>query len=769
MFGSPFLKESLHILRSLRKWYHQTCASKFEACNVPEFVPSQKVFCLPNHVINSKHSVISAFDALLGQSIWQGIVARVSIPTCRGYGFADQAEDTKEKAYHCPYCPRSFQRSDVKAIHVRKCPAAPSDDSPGDTAAERTGRRRVRIACERCRKRKMRCDDRTGAAPSQSSLQEGSGMNGVDQTIDDIHETTDVNSHSESISFSLSDSTAKEQRAANAALEPLSSMHNEAVPPSLLEVNYQDTILQEPSFQDSTNLPIYDLDVPDISLPYDNYPLPDADGQGDFWQTQIMNSQFWFSGCDLAQSGGLFDSNSPLFNHVLSSPMQTLTATMQEYFDRKSRAPSPSLSKASKMWYSAPPNLSDHNQDIVRVFLNIFRRHIPETFPLFKDAAVGHKNRAAYTLAMAATGGLFCPVSGSAEVAKALYNDSRKLLLAQFILLELYGLCSGDKRSYEFAEAFHGSLIHSVQEYSQACKGAVTSADNNDSNIRLLEALYILDCYRVVIMQRPASSSWQRAASFAGQSSPDTRISRLLNLIAELNDGGHMTTTETSKDLSLPSLASLSTHLWPAVYSRQNGYGSDNVPVESFSLWNPQYVELACDNWLRTVGQSRNPTHLAVYHMMNIMLHANLTMLQSFAHSPPGSAARDAKKSSVAKEVVAWAQDRNYKISRWHAENMISSIEGAVMAPSTKSDLSQALAGHSASYPQQRRLPYEAPHVPYAIYYATLILWCGSAIEEGRVSSSTTAQAQLARGERLLSLHKVHIAKLLARVLNEVK
>lgn len=31
---------------------------------------------------------------------------------------------------------------------------------------------------------------------------------------------------------------------------------------------------------------------------------------------------------------------------------------------------------------------------------------------------------------------------------------------AQFILLELYGLCSGDKRSYEFVEAFHGNLLH---------------------------------------------------------------------------------------------------------------------------------------------------------------------------------------------------------------------------------------------------------------------------------------------------------------------
>jgi hypothetical protein len=82
------------------------------------------------------------------------------------------------------------------------------------------------------------------------------------------------------------------------------------------------------------------------------------------------------------------------------------------------------------MWYSAPPNLDDHNKDIVGIFLKIFRRHIPETFSLFKDSNVSRKDKAAYTLAMAAIGGSFCTVPGSAEIAKSMYNDARRLLLA---------------------------------------------------------------------------------------------------------------------------------------------------------------------------------------------------------------------------------------------------------------------------------------------------------------------------------------------------
>lgn len=82
------------------------------------------------------------------------------------------------------------------------------------------------------------------------------------------------------------------------------------------------------------------------------------------------------------------------------------------------------------MWYSAPPNLEDHDNDVVNVFLNLFHKHIPETFPLFDEAAVSQKRRAEYCLAMAATGGLFCSVPGSFEVARSMYNDARRLLLA---------------------------------------------------------------------------------------------------------------------------------------------------------------------------------------------------------------------------------------------------------------------------------------------------------------------------------------------------
>lgn len=143
-----------------------------------------------------------------------------------------------------------------------------------------------------------------------------------------------------------------------------------------------------------------------------------------------QDSQFWFDQSDLSWTDGLFDSNFVLPDQDLPSPAQTLTSSMQEYFMRKSRAPSPSLDQASRMWYSAPPNLQDYNPVILETFIRLSQSHVPHSFALFEEALVEDNHTAAYTLALAATGGLFCAVTGSNKVAMSMYNDARRLVLA---------------------------------------------------------------------------------------------------------------------------------------------------------------------------------------------------------------------------------------------------------------------------------------------------------------------------------------------------
>ncbi|KIW48009.1 uncharacterized protein PV06_00648 [Exophiala oligosperma] len=524
---------------------------------------------------------------------------------------------------------------------------------------------------------------------------------------------------------------------------------------------------------------------------HDFYPLPDTapGGVDDFWQ----NSEFWFDQSELDWSEQLFEPNPPMLDYEMPSPLNNLTAMMQEYFDRKSRPSSPSPARASKVWYSAPPHIEDHNRDIIRVFHNVFRRHIPKTFSLFEDTAItSSKNQPAFTLALAAIGGLFCTTPGSAQVAKSMYDDARRMVLSTvntqscsddfsacrldkfivaktFVLLALYGLCSGDKRSYEFLEVFHGNLIHSVQEYSKACQWSPQTDDIDKDNTRLLEALHILDCYRVIIMQRPPSLARKYSESFLRTPTNRSRISKLHNVIAGLVGGGHTVDLGPNTTFGLTSLASLSSFVWPATYPQQNVYGTDKYQSDDLFVWRADFAELACDTWLRTIHRPENLSHLVVYHMMGIILHSNLTVLQNFAHSGPGSAARDAERGLAAREIHAWTNDRHYTTAQWHAENMIAGIEAALTEAATARQTQHSSARTSSLPLELPGLVFEAPHIPYAVYYASLVLWSGAFTAPNLVKSALPARAQLARGEQILLVHKVHIAQLLARLLSGIR
>ena len=110
------------------------------------------------------------------------------------------------------------------------------------------------------------------------------------------------------------------------------------------------------------------------------------------------------------------------------NPIRNAVELMQTHFQRYSRAPSPAA-EAREMWFSGQPRLQIYDADIVNVFLNLGRRHIGSTFPLFTGFEAHSSMREELCLSMAAVGGLFCEVTGSTNIAKALYNDSRRMLL----------------------------------------------------------------------------------------------------------------------------------------------------------------------------------------------------------------------------------------------------------------------------------------------------------------------------------------------------
>ena len=137
--------------------------------------------------------------------------------------------------------------------------------------------------------------------------------------------------------------------------------------------------------------------------------------------------QTWWDDIDFDDLGFIALMPGPVLD---SSPTQNYSQLMQEYFDRRYQALNPCPNKAAMMWYSAPACLRDHDLEIVNVFLNIFSRNMPSFFKLFRDLAITSQTRPDFILAAAAVGGLYCQINGSFEFSKAMYNDSRRLLLA---------------------------------------------------------------------------------------------------------------------------------------------------------------------------------------------------------------------------------------------------------------------------------------------------------------------------------------------------
>lgn len=104
---------------------------------------------------------------------------------------------------------------------------------------------------------------------------------------------------------------------------------------------------------------------------------------------------------------------------------------MKDHFQRKSRAAAPSSGPTQYSWFSAPPQLISYDNEIINAFLINAKRHLATMFPVLAPFEATHGTAEELVLAMAAVGAVFCNVAGSDRVAKACYNDARRIAFAK--------------------------------------------------------------------------------------------------------------------------------------------------------------------------------------------------------------------------------------------------------------------------------------------------------------------------------------------------
>ena len=187
------------------------------------------------------------------------------------------------------------------------------------------------------------------------------------------------------------------------------------------------------------------------------------------------------------------------------------------------------------------------------------------------------------------------------------------------------------------------------------------------------------------------------------------------------------------------------------------------------TFWNTDFVELAADKWLRSHQNNVVPSSQMLFHLMNITMHANLLVIQNYAHSPSIGTARDRGKESRQTHTLQWARGRHHKIAKWHAERLLECAEKAI-SDGSKEDMGLAwpiIVQRLSKSAEPSRSIIDVVHFPYCVYYATQVLWCGAEMLEG--GSSLTRQSYLTRGREILSRQNMRIASLLDRVFRSIK
>lgn len=457
--------------------------------------------------------------------------------------------------------------------------------------------------------------------------------------------------------------------------------------------------------------------------------------------------------------------------------MNRATTMMVRFFRQRTRAGSPTQGESKSSWYSDPPRFHLYDREVINVLLNIGRAHLSTTCPIFSKFEATDRCSKQLCLAMAAVGGLFSTVDGSTTIAKSLYNDARRLELEvalrpphqpsfqsslnsakTFLLLDIYGLCSGDKRSYEFIEALHYQTLEAARSCWRTKPRNLDPADREQ--LMLLEdALSLLDSYRVLLLSRPPCFLSLSDDHVLKENAPNEAL-----LIPDETDlKSLMIPVEPiPADASTRSLCIISAYAWMA-----GPHGQESSRTSQ--LWRPEFVELALERWIHSARSPSSkqqdqgfsaalPPPAAVaaaallsqkllYHLVYLSLYSNLALLKRCAHEFNSSSAaaaaveyRGQEDGTSLQELRDWLRGPHFPIALWHAEAMLDLVRDAI---AQVEDHSQHQGGGGCA----RFL--EPLHASYCIYFATLMVWYGTTVQEqpqlSRHLAITTATELLAR------------------------
>ncbi|OAA53577.1 Acetoacetate decarboxylase beta barrel domain protein [Cordyceps fumosorosea ARSEF 2679] len=223
-------------------------------------------------------------------------------------------------------------------------------------------------------------------------------------------------------------------------------------------------------------------------------------------------------------------------------------------------------------------------------------------------------------------------------------------------------------------------------------------------------------------------------------------MSSFLSIAEGLATPGQLIDRKALQLHSIPSLGGLSTYLWPATRSWSNERANSDEERPHNPLWKAEFVALACDKWWNSQQPNSDASVTILYHCVKLLIHADIELLVGYFRHSLGKEQHSRFQLQEFPSVRAWLDSHNAAIATWHADSLLSAAEGfRCQERSTNDDMSPGV-GDGRTEPE---VDPESPHIPYAIYYATLVLWARQVTRRDN-DAGLTGIAQLAQGQRLL-------------------
>ncbi|KAH7133857.1 hypothetical protein EDB81DRAFT_805209 [Dactylonectria macrodidyma] len=489
---------------------------------------------------------------------------------------------------------------------------------------------------------------------------------------------------------------------------------------------------------------------------------------------------------DLFPMAENFSWPDPFFNELAASAHQGggmplsrgLDIHMADAMTQPAAAPPittttfPGLNSDASRWLTTRPSLSNFDRLVVNRFINLFVHKVPQVFISFKDFCIKNSTTEEEVLAVASFGGLYCTAAGSLVIARAMCSDSRRLLLTRvqtampvdaerkislircLLLLELFGIFSGDKRLCELSEAFH---IQFLQILSQCSRSTLYTDAHYDLAFRVIHDFQILECYRTTLLQWPAYL--HPGISLFGSMQPTSPQSLFHPVRGEILEVVKALLTPAGPPVDL-SDSCINTSALTALLV----LSSHSVPVkpadESECLWDKRFFELGLSNWLRSQDATVDASMLLLFHVGTIVLHTSMARVHSLVRA---FCIRKSCLSSVIGPISQWRESPDCEVALLHAHRVLAL--GQQLIRTSSREASMHPVSRVSGLDEQTR--GEAPHLSICVYLAAITIWAAHVSEQP--SRHDAAIATLSQGCRVLQHLEIRIADGFGKILRRLE